>query len=197
MSLLVGLIDVVNRLMFHQFEVVISSSKGNPDFLRELIRHTKMLLKLGKLNFSEIMLGRLLHPDHYLPAQPVSTVTNGNPQSNDANQQPAQIPEIDLSKIPEAIRKQVQGLARGYTSLKQQIDLLNIFRFQKHVEDNILQEKANPNVQYSNKVRDILSKTSRLGIVTDNLQNLSVIIYMSIRDFGFGLTVESILWVVT
>lgn len=159
------------------------------------MRHTRMLLKLGKLNFSEIMLGRLLHPDQYLPAQAIPGVPDSTTAANQPNPSQVQVPETDLSKIPEAIRKQIQDLARGYTSLKQQIDLLNIFRFQKHVEDNILQEKVNPTIQYSNKVRDLLSKSSRLGIVTDNLQNLSVIIYMSIRDFGFGLTVESILWV--
>lgn len=59
------LIDCINRVLYYNFEVGSTDRKWNARFLTELLPHVPTILKLGKLQFTEIVIGRILHPDKF------------------------------------------------------------------------------------------------------------------------------------
>lgn len=79
----------------------------NPNFLMELMINSPNILRIGKLNFSEELFGRIFYPDLY--KEIVEEQKKKSEMVEDKDEQ--HNPDSRLSSVPEETRKEMINLA--------------------------------------------------------------------------------------
>lgn len=80
---------------------MIDSRQMNPHFLMELMVNSPIILKVGKLNFSEEILGQIFHPEVYKIQAP----------GQDKNEMEEPKSPLAVESIPEEIQQQMKNLS--------------------------------------------------------------------------------------
>jgi hypothetical protein len=78
--------------------------------------------------------------------------------------------------------------------MKTQINLVNLYRFKELAENSILNEKVRTDIVYSEKVTEMLQKTSPVGVFVAS-EELSRQLTVNQRSLAFGNNLEETVWV--